>query len=408
MPDPICRFCNTDMRESFADLGAAPPSNAFIAQAQAASPQNSYPLHAYVCSACRLVQLEAFEPPEAIFSDYPYFSSFSDSWLRHAEDFAAAAIDGLALGPASQVIEIASNDGYLLQYFARRGIPVLGIEPAVNVAAIARSRGIPTACEFFGRTAAARLVAEGHRPDLIVANNVLAHVPDLNDFVAGLKHLLAADGVLSIEVPHLLRLIEQQQFDTIYHEHFSYFSLLTAGRVLAHHGLEIFDVAERPTHGGSLRISAAHAGARPTAAAVAALWAREMAAGLDDPEIYAAFAPRLVTARAAIRAFFATARAAGKTVAGYGAPAKGNTLLNFCAITPDDLPFTVDRSPHKQGLLLPGSRIPIRHPDAIRAHRPDYLFVLPWNLRAEITEQMADIRDWRGRFVIPIPELEIC
>lgn len=406
MAEIPCRLCAAPVGDSFANLGHSPPSNAFVDPARAAVPDRCFPLHARVCAACRLVQLPAFESPDAIFSDYAYFSSFSPSWLRHAEAFAEGAAAGLR--PGAEVIEIASNDGYLLQYFQARGLRVLGIEPAANVGAIARGRGIPTRTAFFGRGLAAALVAEGHRPELVVANNVLAHVPELNDFVAGLQHLLAPEGVLSIEVPHLLRLIEQAQFDTIYHEHFSYFCLLTAERALARHGLRVFDVAELPTHGGSLRLSACHAGAaRPSTAAVAALRARELAAGLDALAIYRGFADRVARTRGAVQDFFRGARAAGKTVAGYGAPAKGNTLLNHCGLGPEDLAFTVDASPHKQGKLLPGSRIPVRHPDAIRAARPDYLFVLPWNLRGEIAEQMAGIRDWGGRFVVPIPELEI-
>ncbi len=407
MADPTCRFCDTPLTETFADLGRTPPSNAFVPPGGSSVAERNFPLHAYVCSACRLVQLEAFEPPENIFSDYLYFSSFSESWLRHAEAYANAMVARFALDAGSRVVEIASNDGYLLQYFQARGVPVLGVEPAANVAAVARDKGVPTHCAFFGQATAQHLAATHGAADLIAANNVLAHVPDLNDFVAGLKTLLAPRGVLTIELPHLLQLIAQNQFDTIYHEHFSYFSMLVAERVLTKHGLALFDVTELPTHGGSLRLFASHPGAHEIQPTVADMRTRERAAGLDEAAVYAGFAERVAATRLTIQAFFAGAARDGKTVAGYGAPAKGNTLLNFCSIGPDMLPFTVDRSPHKQGMLLPGSRIPVRHPDAILAERPDYVFVLPWNLRQEISEQMAEIRDWGGRFVVPIPEIEI-
>ena len=405
--DPLaCRLCDAPLRETFVDLGATPLSNGFLA-AEAVAGEIFHPLHAMVCGACRLVQLGAVETPARIFGDYAYFSSYSESWLRHAADFAAEATARFGLGPASQVVEIASNDGYLLQYFKARGIAVLGVEPAANVAAVAQGRGIATDVAFFGAATARRLRAGGAAPALIVANNVLAHVPDLNDFVAGLALLAGPGCVVSLEFPHLLRLIAERQFDTIYHEHFSYFSLLTAERVLARHGLAVFDVAELPTHGGSLRLFASHAGARCVQPAVAALRVQEQAAGLDGPDAYAGFAASVAAARAEIRGFFVEARQAGRQVLGYGAPAKGNTLLNCCGIGPELMEFTVDRSPHKQGLLLPGSHIPIRHPDAIAAARPDYLFVLPWNLCHEIVAQMGFIREWGGRFVVPIPELRL-
>jgi SAM-dependent methyltransferase len=404
-----CRFCSAELTETFVDLGMSPLSNAFVAAERAMAMEKFYPLHAYCCGQCRLVQLAAFESPEHIFADYLYFSSYSDSWLRHAEEFARRAAERFGLDGAAQVIEIASNDGYLLQYFRQAGIQVLGVEPAANVAAVARAKGIPTDIAFFGRATAARLRAAGHAPDLIVANNVLAHVPDLNDFVAGFKMLLAPAGRITIEFPHLQRLIEQNQFDTIYHEHFSYFSLLVAERILAHHGLTVFDVEELPTHGGSLRLYVRHAeqDSPAVAGAVAALRQREIAAGLDGPAAYRGFASRVAETRYALLEFLIGAQRAGKRVVAYGAPAKGNTLLNYCGIRGDLIEFTVDRSPHKQGMLLPGTHIPIRHPDDILAAKPDYVLILPWNLSAEITQQMAAVRDWGGAFVVPIPALRI-
>ena len=404
-----CRFCAAPLRQTFADLGMTPLSNSFIAPARAAAMEPFYPLHAYACDDCRLVQLEAFETPEKIFSDYVYFSSFSESWLRHAEAYAVRMMERFSLGLQSLVVEVASNDGYLLRHFRDRGVSVLGVEPAANVAAEARKLGIPTEVAFFGRTTAQRLRDAGTAPQLMAANNVLAHVPDINDFVAGFAILLAPDGVMTVEFPHLLRLIESTQFDTIYHEHFSYLSLLTVQRIFAAHGLRVFDVEQLPTHGGSLRIFAAHAEAtrHATTPAVAALLAEERAAGLDGQEIYAAFAERVVDVKAALLAFCVEARRAGKMIVGYGAPAKGNTLLNYCGIGPEFIPFTVDRSPHKQGKLLPGVRIPVRAPEAIMEQRPDYVLILPWNLKDEVMEQMAGIRAWGGRFVLPIPTTQV-
>jgi 2-polyprenyl-3-methyl-5-hydroxy-6-metoxy-1,4-benzoquinol methylase len=387
----------------------SPISNAFIDPAHADATERFYPLHAFVCRDCWLVQLAAFETPARLFGDYRYFSSYSHSWLLHAETYVATISERLRLGAGSRVVEVASNDGYLLQYFVRRGIPALGIEPAENVASVARARGVRTIARFFGVAAAEALRAEGEAADLIVANNVLAHVPDLNDFVRGFKLLLAPEGVLTLEFPHLLRLLDLVQFDTIYHEHFSYFSFLVACRVLAAHGLAVFDVEELSTHGGSLRLYVQHADSGPYVprCGVAELRARETAAGLDSSAPYRAFARRVVERKCAIQAFFISAHRAGARVAGYGAPAKGNTLLNACGIHADMMTFTVDASPHKQGLLLPGTRIPIRAPAAIRTEKPDYLFILPWNLREEIMREMADIRDWGGRFVVPIPDLTV-
>jgi 2-polyprenyl-3-methyl-5-hydroxy-6-metoxy-1,4-benzoquinol methylase len=404
-----CRFCGSTLTQTFADLGMSPLSNAFVAADRASAMEPFYPLHAFVCGQCRLVQLDEFESPEQIFSDYLYFSSFSDSWLRHVEAYTEHMIGRFGLGTGSQVVEIASNDGYLLQYFKARGVPVLGVEPAANVAAIATGKGIPTDVAFFGAATARRLQASGVAPDVIAANNVMAHVPDLNDFVAGFAILLKPGGVVTVEFPHLLRLMQQNQFDTIYHEHFSYFSLLVVEQVFARHGLVLFDVQELTTHGGSLRIFATHKGDRThtTTRAVAKVLADERAAGLDGSDAYAAFATQVIDTKTALLEFCVQARRAGKTIAGYGAPAKGNTLLNYCGIGPEFIPFTVDRSPYKQGMLLPGVRIPIRAPEVIFAAKPDYVLILPWNLAPEIVDQMAGIRDWGGQFVVPIPTVRI-
>jgi SAM-dependent methyltransferase len=409
MTGRLCRFCQSPLSVSVADLGMSPLANSFLSAGRLAAMEPFYPLHAFVCGSCFLVQLGHVEAPEGIFSDYVYFSSFSESWLAHAARYTDLMIARLGLGAGSSVVEIASNDGYLLQYFQARGIPVLGIEPAANVAREAVARGIPTEVAFFGRATADRLRQSGVRPDLIAANNVLAHVPDIDDFVGGLKCLLAPGGVLTIEVPHLLNLIAQSQFDTIYHEHFYYFSLTAARAVLAHHGLRVFEVETLTTHGGSLRLFACHAerADAPEGPTVAALLAREQAAGLDRLETYRAFAEQVVATKLDLLAFFIGARKAGKTVIGYGAPAKGNTLLNYCGIGPALLPCTVDRSPHKQRLFLPGTHIPVLDPDEITRRRPDYVLILPWNLEHEITEQMAAVRDWGGRFVVPIPRVRI-
>jgi 2-polyprenyl-3-methyl-5-hydroxy-6-metoxy-1,4-benzoquinol methylase len=397
------------LHESFADLGMTPLSNAFIAADKASAIEPFYPLHAYVCSACRLVQLEEFETPQHIFGDYIYFSSFSDEWLRHAEAYAATMTQRLCLDAESLVVEIASNDGYLLQYFRRRGIGVLGVEPAANVAATAVGRGIPTEIAFFGAQTATRLRAQGIAPNLMAANNVLAHVPDINDFVHGCAILLNPGGVVTVEFPHLLRLIQQTQFDTIYHEHFSYLSLHVVQRIFARHGLRVFDVEQLPTHGGSLRVFACHAsGARPgETPAVARLRSEEVAAGLEGDEAYRRFARQVVAAKTALLRFLIDAQAQSKRVVAYGAPAKGNTLLNYCGVGPELIAFTVDRSPHKQGMLLPGTRIPVRAPEAILQEKPDYVLILPWNIQEEITAQMAVVREWGGRFVVPIPTTRV-
>jgi 2-polyprenyl-3-methyl-5-hydroxy-6-metoxy-1,4-benzoquinol methylase len=404
-----CRFCGSPLSLSFADLGMSPLSNAYLKPGQLGKMEPFYPLHAWVCESCFLVQLEEFESPEHIFSDYAYFSSFSDSWLDHARQFTDQVAKRFALDASSFVIEIASNDGYLLQYFVARGVPVLGIEPAANVAVEAERKGVPTLVKFFGTQTALDLKAAGKQVDLLIGNNVLAHVPGLNDFVAGMKILLKPGGVVSMEFPHLLRLIDENQFDTIYHEHFSYFSFLVAERVFAKHGLTIFDVEEIPTHGGSLRIFAKHASnsALPVGERVSALRRREQAAGLDRADTYRAFAEKVKATKRSLLRFLIDAREAGKRVVGYGAPAKGNTLLNYCGVRTDLLEYTVDRSPHKQGHFLPGTHIPVHAPEKIRETRPDYVLILPWNLKDEIMEQMAEVRSWGGKFVVPIPEVRV-
>jgi SAM-dependent methyltransferase len=401
-----CRLCGAPLEHVVADLGMSPVANDFLREEDLGRMEPYYPLCALVCAQCLLVQLEAFEPPERIFSDeYAYFSSYSQGWLDHARRYTDAVVERFGLDAKSKVVEIASNDGYLLQYFVERGIPVLGVEPTANTAAAAITKGVPTEVRFFGVDAAKDLRAE-HTADLIAANNVLAHVPDLNDFVAGLALLLAPEGVLTIEFPHLLRLLEEAQFDTIYHEHFSYFSLLTASRALERHGLTIFDVEELPTHGGSLRIYAAHV-PRPPGERVVALRERERAAGIEELATYLAFAERVRREKREIVRFFAEQKDADMSIAGYGAPAKGNTLLNYCGIGRDFIDYTVDLNPHKQGRYLPGTHIPIRDPDEIRRTRPDLVVILPWNLRDEVMEQLAFIREWGGRFAARSPELRI-
>jgi len=404
-----CRFCAAPLEHTFCDLGMSPLSNAFLSQADLQRMEPFYPLHAYVCGRCFLVQLQEFQSPEAIFSDYAYFSSFSDSWLRHAKAYTEAMIPRIHLGPASKVVEIASNDGYLLQYFKARGIPVLGVEPAANVAREAEAKGIPTVVKFFGAETARELAAAGHSADLLLGNNVLAHVPALNDFVEGLRILLKPRGVITMEFPHLLRLMQENQFDTIYHEHFSYLSLITVDKVFSSHGLALFDVEELPTHGGSLRIYARHAGEAgfPVSERVPALLRREQESGLGRIETYGGFAEQVMETKRTLLEFLIQAKRQGKRIAGYGAAAKGNTLLNYCGIRGDFLDYVADRSPHKQGRFLPGTHIPVCAPEKIRENRPDYLLILPWNLKAEIMEQMAEIRRWGGRFVVPIPRVDV-
>jgi SAM-dependent methyltransferase len=404
-----CRFCGTQLNRTFVDLGRSPLSNSFLTAEQLHKAEAHYPLHVFVCEKCFLVQLEEFETAENIFSDYLYFSSFSESWLEHCQTYAARMTEELRLDSRSLVVEVASNDGYLLQYFKEYDIGVLGVEPAKNVAEVAIRKGVPTEVAFFGTATARRLAVAGYSADLICANNVLAHVPDLNDFVAGFKILLKKGGTITVEFPHLLQLIDQRQFDTIYHEHFSYFSLLVVQKVFERHGLTVFDADALPTHGGSLRIHARHAddGTRHPTERLLGILAHERSAGLENLSTYDKFATTVIDVKCSLVEFLIDARRAGKTVVGYGAPAKGNTLLNYCGIGPELLQYTVDRSPHKQGRFLPGTQIPIYGPERILETRPDFVLILPWNLEQEIVEQMRAVRDWNGQFVVPIPDLRI-
>ena len=407
--NPRCRFCNSSLKHIFVDLGMSPLSNVYLKPSELARMEPFYPLVVFVCEKCFLVQLEEFESPAGIFSDYSYFSSYSDSWVEHARVYTDMIVDRLNLGRNHRVVELASNDGYLLQHFVAKGVPVLGIEPAGNVAQAAIKKNIPTLIEFFGESMAHRLVKEDINADLIVGNNVFAHVPALNDFVKAMKVLLNPQGVITLEFPHLMRLIDENQFDTIYHEHFSYFSFHTVREIMAAHGLAVFDVDELSTHGGSLRIYLRHQedSSKPIEKRVEDLAARESAAAVTDLETYLCFSEKVKQTKRKFLDFLITAKDEGRSVVGYGAPAKGNTLLNFCGVRTDFIDYTVDRSPHKQGHFLPGTRIPIHHPDRIMETRPDYVLILPWNLTDEITAQMSYIRNWKGRFVVPIPEVKV-
>ena len=404
-----CRFCHTGLQRTFVDLGMSPLCESFLTREQLNQMEPFYPLHAYVCEECFLVQVEEYVGPEQIFSEYAYFSSYSRAWLEHAKSYTDMIVSRLGLDHTSQVIELGSNDGYLLQYFMARGIRVLGVEPAGNVAAAAIAKGVPSTTRLFGLETAQELLAGGHHPDLIVGNNVLAQVADLNGFVAGMKKLLKPGGVITMEFPHLLRLMDENQFDTIYHEHFSYFSLMSAERIFAAHGLTLFDVEEMWTHGGSLRIYARHQEdeARPVGPRVRALLAREKAVGLDRPERYAAFAEQVRETKWRLLEFLIGAKRRGKSIAGYGAPGKGNTLLNYCGIRTDFLDYTVDRNPYKHGRFTPGTHIPIHPPEKILETRPDYVLILPWNLKDEIMEQMSAVQGWGGQFVVPIPDVKV-
>jgi SAM-dependent methyltransferase len=403
-----CRACGSPLTTTMIDLGSTPLANGYLRREDLLKPEPTWPLRAVVCEACRLVQLDHVADARAIFSEYAYFSSYSDSWLEHARRYVDHVVERFAFDASTQVVEIASNDGYLLQYFVARGIPVIGIEPAANVAQVAVAAGIPTRVMFFNSGAAGDLVRDGIRADLIVANNVLAHVPDLNDFVRGIARLLDTAGIVTFEFPHLLRLLQERQFDTIYHEHFSYFSLLSVERLLSRHGLSIFDVQQLSTHGGSLRLFVQHsAGAHDVTPAVRALRQMEQDAGLDDADTYRAFGAAVEALRDSLRRFVLDARAAGKHIAAYGAPAKGNTLLNYCGRGSDVIDLTVDRNPHKQNHYLPGSRIPVRDVEGLREARPDYVLLLPWNLKDEIVSQVGWIREWGGRFVVPVPEVTV-
>jgi SAM-dependent methyltransferase len=407
---PHCRFCATPLRHTLVDLGLQPLANSNLTAEQlAGGTERTYPLHARVCHACFLVQVDDVVPAEAIFDqEYAYFSSYSATWVAHAKRYADAMTERLDLGPESLVVEVASNDGYLLQHFVARDVPVLGVEPTANTAEAARARGVPTEVAFFNERTAIELAARGVAADLMAANNVLAHVPDITGFVAGFRHVLKDEGVLTFEFPHLLNLIERVQFDTIYHEHFSYLSLLAVEQVLRANGLRPFDVELLPTHGGSLRLFCCHIGSgRAETEALAALRAREQAAGLGRIETYDGFTPRVEAVRDSFRSFLAVARAEGKRVAAYGAAAKGNTFLNYCRATPDDIVAAFDANPAKQGRFLPGSHAPILAPASVRDIRPDYVLILPWNLKDEIMDQLAFIADWGGRFVVASPRTEV-
>ncbi|MBV8171287.1 MAG: class I SAM-dependent methyltransferase [Candidatus Eremiobacteraeota bacterium] len=401
-----CRLCGAPLGTPFIDLGSSPLSNALVAQADLGSRDAMYPLRAYACERCWLVQVPEHASPERIFRDYPYFSSYSTTWLEHVRRYARDVRERLRLDARSLVVEIASNDGHLLSEFQHEGIGVLGVEPAANVAQVAVERGVPTVVEFLNAASGQRLRERGTAADLLVANNVLAHVPDLDGFVAGLAALLKPQGLLTLEFPHVARMLERVEFDTIYHEHFSYFSLATARRALARHGLAVFDVEELPTHGGSLRVYAALGSPRPTSA-VDALLRREIEAGLNRLETYETFARRSAQAKELLRAFVRGAREEGANVAGYGAPAKATTLLNYCGIGTDLLAYTVDRSPHKQGRFIPGVRTPIFAPERIFATKPEFVLILPWNIADEVREQMSGINRWGGRFAVPVPALEV-
>lgn len=405
MTAPRCRSCGDPLEVTVVDLGEQPLSNAYVEPGTEAD-ERFYPLHARFCTTCFLVQVDDVVPPEEIFGDYAYFSSFSDSWLEHARQYTDAVVERFGLGADSFVVEVASNDGYLLRNFVERGIPALGIEPAANVAETAVAAGIPTEVAFFGADTAASVAERHGRADLIAANNVFAHIPDLNDFIVGFANLVADDGVITIEIPHLLRLVERAEFDTIYHEHYSYHSLLAARTALARHGLRVFDVDELPTHGGSLRIYATPDGSgRDTTERVGALLDVERAARLDQPAGFADLAERAAACRDGLRAFLDEERAAGRRVVAYGAAAKGNTLLNYAGITPEQLAYVADRNPHKQGRLLPGTHIPVVDPAQIDADQPDVVLILPWNLASELTVQLDAVRSWGGRLVAAVPTL---
>ena len=405
-----CRFCGAHLRHLVVDLGKSPLCESFLTADQLNEMEPFYPLQAFVCDQCFLVQVLDHVDGVSIFGgEYAYFSSFSDSWLKHCSDYADNVVERFGLDEQSQIVEVASNDGYMLQYFVEKGINVLGVEPADNVAEVARQKGVRTLVEFFGERIANDLVADNIRADLLIGNNVLAHVPDLNGFVCGLKIVLAPAGVLTMEFPHLLNMLELNQFDTIYQEHYCYLSLHAVSQVFEHHGLTIFDVEEIPTHGGSLRVYARHTEdvSKPVLAAVAELHDREISAGLTNLETYSAYGEKVAETKRQLLEFLIQARREGKRVAGYGAPGKGNTLLNYCGIREDFIEFVVDRNPYKQGKFLPGTHIPIFAPEKIDRERPDYVLILPWNLRGEITKQLSHVRDWGAKFVVAIPRLEV-
>jgi SAM-dependent methyltransferase len=404
---PKCRHCDLTLRHTFVDLGMSPLCESFVAPNQIHAMEPYYPLHVLVCENCFLVQLQEYVSPHRIFSDYAYFSSYSTSWVAHAKKYCMEIKDRLRLGPDSLVVEVASNDGYLLQHFGPLGVPVLGIEPAANVARAAQEKGIPTHVEFFG-SKFARQLAKNRRADLIIANNVLAHVPDINDFVAGIHCLLQSEGIATLEFPHLEQLISQNQFDTIYHEHFSYLSAWVVCRIAHTYGLRMVDVEELSTHGGSLRVYLAHiTSSYPTSRRVSALLDREQRFGLRTPDGYSSFPEKVKKTKRELLAFLISAKNQGKRICGYGAPGKGNTLLNYCGVGTDFLDFTVDRNPYKHGRFTPGMHIPIKPVEEIDAFRPDYILILPWNLKDEIVEQMRHVRSWGAKFVVPIPVVGI-
>jgi SAM-dependent methyltransferase len=409
MTDRRCGFCSAPLHTTFVDLGMGPLVDAYVRPDDLQRMDPFLPLHAYVCDACQLVQLPESATPEQMFGDYPYFSSVSASWLAHAKRYVEMVVPRFGLGPGSRVIEIASNDGYLLQYLKERGVPVLGIEPARNVAAVAREKGIPTLAKFFGQAIAEEVRREHGPADLLLGNNVMAHVPDRNDFVAGMKRLLAPGGVITMEFPHLMRTMAGNQFDQVFHEHFSYLSLLAIGRIFAKHGLVIFDVEELPTHGGSIRIFARHAedATKPVLASVGAMQAREREFGLEDMRTYARFSENVRETKFKLLEFVMALKREGRSIAAYGAPGKGAALLNYCGIRGDILDYIVDRSPYKQGLYMPGVRLPIYAPEKFRETKPDYVLILAWNLRDEIMEQMGYIREWGAKFIVPIPEVRV-
>jgi len=409
MPTPKCRFCAHPLNHVFVDLGMSPLCQTHITPEQLNAMEPFFPLRAYVCSECLLVQLEEFVAPADIFSEYAYFSSFSDSWVEHARRYAEAMRERFRLGAGSKVMEIASNDGYLLQHFVAKGVPVLGIEPAQNIAEVARGKGVPTVSRFFGRETARAIRQEHGSPDLLLGNNVLAHVPDINDFVGGMQLLLKPDGVITMEFPHLMQLMELNQFDTIYHEHFSYLSFTTVVKIFAHHGLTMFDVEQIPTHGGSLRIYARQASdaSKPVGQRVHELLKLEADKGYDRLDRYTSFEEQVRRTKRTLLEFLVDAKKRGKKIVGYGAPGKGNTLLNYCGIRTDFLDFTVDRNPYKQSKYTPGTHIPILAPERLMEAKPDYVLILPWNLKDEITQQLAGIRAWGGKFVVPIPTVQI-
>jgi SAM-dependent methyltransferase len=405
----LCRFCGSPLRYTFADLGMSPPCETNLDFQQLNQKELFYPLRVFVCDVCFLVQLEEYVSPQAIFTEYAYFSSYSSLWLAHAKAYTDLASERFHLNKNSLVVELASNDGYLLQYFIEKGIPVLGIDPAANVAEEARRKGIPTLVRFFGWEMAVELVCAGKQADLVIGNNVLAHVPDLRSFVQGMKTLLKPEGVITLEFPHLMRLMQGNQFDTIYHEHFSYFSFLTVKKIMAAFDLTIFDVEELWTHGGSLRIYVRHTEdlSQPETERVRELTLREEDAGFGRLETYLSFDEKVRETKRQILSFLIGVKSAHKSIVGYGAPGKGNTLLNYCGIRTDFLDYTVDRNPYKHGKFLPGTHIPIFAPEKIRETRPDYVLILPWNLRDEIRDQLFYIRAWGGKFVVPIPEVHI-